>query len=388
MNFHLSFYTSLDEEGKRTNKGEIYEQTKNAVAKRLTDSKGKLNTSVFREVMSKYAFTAEETFFNLNPDFSDPEKLLGYFLGMGIQANNLHINQVNPYRILCARLLGIDYGVNYFDLCRDSVIAGHLFVNGFEEERPVFCTADVFLDGNFYAIEAKIKSPIYQKEITDFFGAEQGELVLESHEDLLREYSPKFMKLHYGTKQEYQNAVRNNGIGTPYKEDRTLEMTRMTLSAGLFAQTDSKYGSTWDIEQEIYSILIETRVLKVRSMVIGMSAVCECRMGGRTNSSLPDGSLAFGQYASTFDGASLYGRASNKLRYNDLDKETAIRRFYFDPKSARAGAHNLLKFGVTITNKELGDDGSERKTGTIKINWEGTGIKNYKEPPKVDEEFF
>ena len=64
-------------------------------------------------------FTAEETFFNLNPDFSDPEKLLGYFLGMGIQANNLHINQVNP-QDSCARLLGIDYGVNYFDLCRDS----------------------------------------------------------------------------------------------------------------------------------------------------------------------------------------------------------------------------------------------------------------------------
>jgi len=388
MNFHLSFYTSLDEEGKRTNKGEIYEQTKNAVAKRLTDSKGKLNTSVFREVMSKYAFTAEETFFNLNPDFSDPEKLLGYFLGMGIQANNLHINQVNPYRILCARLLGIDYGVNYFDLCRDSVIAGHLFVNGFEAERPVFCTADVFLDGNFYAIEAKIKSPIYQKEITDFFGAEQGELVLESHEDLLREYSPKFMKLHYGTKQEYQNAVRNNGIGTPYKEDRTLEMTRMTLSAGLFAQTNSQYGSTSDIEQEIYSILIETPVLGGtqygnRDVFTYVNEM----MGGRTNSSLPDGSLAFGQYASTFDGASLYGRASNKLRYNDLDKETAIRRFYFDPKSARAGAHNLLKFGVTITNKELGDDGSERKTGIIRINWEGTGIRNYKEPPKVDEEF-
>ena len=388
MNFHLSFYTSLDKEGKRTNKGEIYEQTKNAVAKRLTDSKGKLNTSVFREVMSKYAFTAEETFFNLNPDFSDPEKLLGYFLGMGIQANNLHINQVNPYRILCARLLGIDYGVNYFDLCRDSVIAGHLFVNGFEENRPVFCTADVFLDGNFYAIEAKIKSPLYQKEITDFFGAEQGELVLESHEDLLREYSPKFMKLHYGTKQEYQNAVRNNGIGTPYKEDRTLEMTRMTLSAGLFAQADSLYDFNRSkyLEQEIYSLLIETPVLKntqygnqdVFSYVKEM-------MGEFPNSAFPDGTLAFQKYAATFDGASLYGRASNKLRYNDLDKETSIRRFYFDPKSARAGAHNLLKFGVTITNKELGDDGSERKTGILKMNWENIG--KYKEPPKVDEEF-
>ena len=284
-------------------------------------------------------------------------------------------------------MLGIDYGVNYFDLCRDSVIAGHLFVNGFEAERPIFCTADVFLDGNFYAIEAKIKSSIYQKEITDFFGAEQGELVLESHEDLLREYSPKFMKLHYGTKQEYQNAVRNNGIGTPYKEDRTLEMTRMTLSAGLFAQTNSKYGSTSEIENEINSILIETPVLKDTQYGREVFSYVQEMMGGKTRSSLPDGPLAFQEYASTFDGASLYGRASNKLRYNDLDKETAIRRFYFDPKSARAGAHNLLKFGVTITNKELGDDGSERKTGIIKMNWEGVGMSKYKEPPKVDEEF-
>ena len=100
-------------------------------------------------------------------------------------------------------------------------------------------------------------------------------------------------------------------------------------------------------------------------MVIGMSLLCECNDGGRTNSSLPDGSLAFGQYASTFDGASLYGRASNKLRYNDLDKETAIGDSILTP-TARAGAHNLLKFGVTITNKELGDDGSERKRASSK----------------------
>ena len=78
-------------------------------------------------------------------------------------------------------------------------------MNGFEEER-VFCTADVFLDGNFYA-EAKLK--VQSIKGNQLLRCRAGRTCVESHEDLLQE-SPKFMKLHYGTKQEYQNAVRNN----------------------------------------------------------------------------------------------------------------------------------------------------------------------------------
>ena len=200
----------------RTNNGQVYEQTKVAVEKRLTDSKGKVDSIKFNEIMSKYAFTIEETFFNLNPNFSNPEKLLGYFLGMGISPNNLYVGEISPYRLLCARLLGVDYALNYFDLCRDSAIAGHLFVSSFEEGKPIFCNADVVLGSNIFVTKAKIETDIFQKELSDFFGEEIAPLVLENHQNLLKEYSPKFMKLHHGTKQEYQSAVRNNGVGSPY----------------------------------------------------------------------------------------------------------------------------------------------------------------------------
>ena len=243
MTDHISHYTIVEEDGTRTNNGNIYEQTKDAVAKRLTDSNGKLKSTVFRETMSKYAFTIEETFFNLNPDFSNPEKLFGYFLGMGISSNNLYLGEVSPYRLLCARLLGVDYALNYFDLCRDSAIAGHLFIDSFQDGKPIFCNADVVLSSNYFVTKAKIETEIFQKELTEFFGEEIAPVVLENHEILLKGYSPKFMKLHHGTKQEYQNAVRNNGVGTPYADNRMEELTRITLALGLF---EGNYEGDYD----------------------------------------------------------------------------------------------------------------------------------------------
>lgn len=385
MEEHISYFTSVNDAGIRTNNGIIYEQTKAALGKRLTDAKGKLNKSVFNEVMSKYAYTLEETFFNLNPDFSNPAKLLGYFLGMGITPNNLYINQVSPYRILCARLLGIDYAVNYFDLCKEAVIEGHLFVASFTDDaRPVFCNADVFLEGNFYAIKAKIETDIFRKEIEEFFGSEQSTMVMESHENLLKENSPKFMKLHHGTPQEYEGAVRDNGIGTPYKEDRLQEMTRITMALGLFANSKSEYRAERDYRNILYLLLENTSVLKGTKYFQPAFDMMSAKLKNSKSAPILDGRNAFQKYSNRFDGVSLYGRATNKLRYNELTKSDAIQDFYFDPQSARAGTHRILSNGLTLTNKELGDDGSERKTGVIKLNWRNG---RYKEPPKVDVKF-
>jgi hypothetical protein len=398
INDHVSNYTRVDDNGNRTNSGATYEQTRKWVTERLTDKKtGKVKKAQFMETMSKYAFTIEETFFNLNEDFSNPEKLLGYFLGMGISPNNLYMNEVSPYRLLCARLLGIDYALNYFELCKNSVIAGHLFVDDFEDGKPIFCNADVFLDTNYYVTKAKIETETFQNELTEFFGADIAPQVLESHELLLKDYSPKFMKLHHGTKQEYKDAVRNNGVGTPYednsqsnkkiiKENRMQEVTRITLALGL-TETDGDYQDNNTnmitmIDNEYQKSLNEkywvdvTRTLRAKyeNNLSYLSAM--------------QGESAFSKYAATMD-TSLYGKASAKLKYNDLDKNESIRRFYFDPKSARAGAHNLLRLGLSITNKELADDESPRETGVIRIDWRAydTTKKKTGEPPKLDAKF-
>ena len=412
MTEHLSHYTTIENYSSltsravvRTNNGQVYEQTKVAVEKRLTDSKGKVDSIKFNEIMSKYAFTIEETFFNLNPNFSNPEKLLGYFLGMGISPNNLYVGEISPYRLLCARLLGVDYALNYFDLCRDSAIAGHLFVSSFEEGKPIFCNADVVLGSNIFVTKAKIETDIFQKELSDFFGEEIAPLVLENHQNLLKEYSPKFMKLHHGTKQEYQSAVRNNGVGSPYDNisekgektniaNRMQELTRITLALGLFegdyvgnGMLDIPSGSqsNTNLIDMMHKVYDEGLERKYSSEVLNnLKAKFKREL---TYYSAEGGQSAFSKYSRRMDGISLYGRASDKLRYNNLDKTTAIERFYFDPKSARAGAHNLLTLGLTITNKEIEDDGSARQTEVITIDWENYKKKGQKEPPKLDAKF-
>jgi len=398
INEHVSYYTSvntLDGKNVRVNNGTIYEQTKKRTTERLTDSKG-LNRTLFMETMSKYVYTIEETFFNLNPTFTNPEKLLGYFLGMGIVANNLYLNQINPYRLLCARLLGIDYALNYFDLCKNSAIAGHLFIDSFDEGKPIFCNADVLLDSNFYATQAKIQTELFQNELTEFFGVDFSDKVLQNHEDLLKEFSPKFMKLHHGTKKEYEKTVRNLGVGSPYEDkseldketikgNRMQEITRITLALGLVETNtaDRDVSMLTLILKELNKSLDEKYRDEVRQMLR------QKYDNALSYNTAVSGKGAFNQYSNKMDGSSLYARATDKLRYNELDKTEAIQRFYFEPKSARAGAHNLLTLGISITNKELKDDDSPRKTGIIKINWKAydTTKKQTGEPPKLDAKF-
>ena len=398
MKEHVSYYSSIvkkDGEDVRVNNGTVYEQTRNKYEERLTDSEGVLNNAVFREKMSKYVYTVEETFFNLNENFSNPEKLLGYFLGMGISANNLHLNQINPYRILCARLLGIDYALNYYELCTNSVIAGHLFIDSFNEGIPIFCNADVLLDTNYYATKEKIETQVFQDELQEFFGQDVASQVSENHLKLLEEYSPKFMKLHHGTKIDYTSKVRNNGFSSPYKyegADRMLEVTRITLALGLIESYTSAYGSATSmdkiIEDEYLKYLEPKYAVGLRSKINAKyKDLEEPNSFGSGNISTPRGDQLFQQYANKFDGTSLYGKAGNRLRNNLLDKEEAIKRFYFNPQSARAGAHQILRLGLTISNKELKDDGSPRLSESITINWSDRKKAKQTEPPVLDAKF-
>jgi superfamily II DNA or RNA helicase len=389
MTEHLAFYTTSDEAGNRTNNGQIYEQTKNGVAKRLTDSKGKLDQLAFMEVMSKYAYTIEETFFNLNPDFSNPEKLLGYFLGMGIVPNNLFINEVSPYRMLCARLLGIDYGVNYLELCKQSTARGYLFIKEFVENQPVFCNAEALLDRNVYSALFIVESDEFQASVKDYFGKDVGAEVLQFHLELLKEHSPKFMKFRHGTKQEYQSAVRANGADKPYPEDREQEITRITMANGLFPTSSQTEYIT-----EIALIMREEDNPYLAADKIERKLYND---GYVRYESLYDPMRMMSRYSSQ-SGVQVASRASDKIRYNNITKQNAIDQFFNSPQGTNAGVMYLLDKGITLSNKELGENKDERKTAVIRFDWRGIKarkkvkgetkiVSKYNSPPKAGVDF-
>lgn len=384
MEEHLAYFTIVDEAGNRTNNGQIYDQTKEGVAKRLTDSKGKVDQLAFMEIMSKYSYTIEETFFNLNPDFSNPEKLLGYFLGMGIQANNLYLNEVSPYRILCARLLGIDYAINYLSLCKSSVIAGYLFVSEFNDGKPVFCNAETFLDGNFYTIKYTLETAKFQKEMAEFFGEEKATQVIDQHMDLVRENSPKFMKLRHGTAEEFQSLVRENGTDKPYNEDREQEITRITMTQGLWPTNNSLYlKDVWQGSLKLNKYLDATASRRMADEKFESSW-----------EGVPSAQRAFSKYTREFN-TSLSGRASDKLRYNNITKENSIENFFFEPRGRNFGVLYLLGKGITISNKEFGENSDERQTRVVRFpfsevmkpNGKDFKYDEDKQPPKAGVDY-
>ena len=56
--------------------------------------------------------------------------------------------------------------------------------------------------------------------------------VLEHHQNLIEQYSPKFMRLRHGTQDEYKNLIQLNGFDKPYgtKNQTDYKVTRITLT--------------------------------------------------------------------------------------------------------------------------------------------------------------
>ena len=186
---HLEYYTTF-KDGVRQNNGAVYEATK-AKFKALTEKRAKsgkksdiaLANNMFQEYMSKYVFSVEETFFNLNPDFADPEKLLGYFLGMGVLPNGLYTGKVNPYRILCARLLGIDYALNYRELCKVSTIKGYLYVRDFERREAYLCHRRYHVAGQHLRVARNVGvREVRDARFKDLWGGQHGGPFGKPHE--------------------------------------------------------------------------------------------------------------------------------------------------------------------------------------------------------------
>ena len=349
---HIDEFTKVDEAGVRVNSGQVYEQTKNAAEEYFKDKNGKISQAdafVLAQGLSKYVYTIEETFFNLNPNFSDPEKLLGYFLGQGVKPNLLFKNQISPYRILCARLLGIDYALNYEELCKQSARNGHLFIDRVEKDEPKYLNAEHFLSGNIYVRKIQVTSEKFVDELKDIF-PENWSDVLEHHQNLVEQYSPKFMRLRHGTQDEYKNLIRLNGFDKPYgtkKSDRLQEVTRITLAQGLFpARGEDGSGiPSADIAKEIFK--------NEDSPYIAGTALTRY-INREVDGSIYvlNGRQLFQQYASQ-EGRNAASLASSKLRYNNIGKQDAFDYFFEMPTGQASGYWHILENGLTIANDEL-----------------------------------
>ena len=392
MNEHLAYYTrveDIDDKKVRLNNGDIYAQTKEGVASRLTN-KGKLNQAAFTNIMSKYVFTIEETFFNLNPDFSDPEKLLGYFLGMGIVNNALFLDGLNPYRILCARLLGIDYFQGYSDLCKHSCIAGHLFISNFEDGKPVYVSADTFLQGNVYGVHMSILQDDYKKALDEFF-KDASEEVYENHEQLIRDNSPIFMKFHHGSLNEYEALVSKHGVGLAYKKgvNQQQETTRITLAQGVIPENRTpRLIKPWE---EDVDVVEQPPSPDMRSFLGGLFESNEDVLkqdisrlvdklfeanGSKANSYV--GSFSYGKMKEEFPrlaNKALSSLATEKLSYNDLTKAVALDIFFDEPMVDKIGPYEILTRGISMTNTDLGPVDGDRMVETIKFIYDLSKVK-------------
>lgn len=354
---HLDHYTEFDEEGVRINSGQIYEQTKNAAEEYFKGKNGKVSQSdsfILAQGLSKYAYTVEETFFNLNPNFSSPEKTLGYFLGMGILPNNLYINEISPYRLLCARILGIDYAINYSELCKQSAINGHLFVSHFDGEVPVFVNAEEYLEGNIFVRKIALSQNTFGTEMSNFFGDYTAQ-VIDHHVRLVEKHSPKFMRLRHDTQEAFEKNLRVNGFDKPYGSDRLEEVTRITLANGLFPR-EKKYA-------EVAQVILD------QSGMPGMPSGTEIRQyfyAQEAEGEVADPRSAFQKYR--FDkGENIERFASAKLRNNNLGKSESLQLFYEEPTGKTAGYWAIVTNGVTIGNDELSPK-DDRETREISFN--------------------
>ena len=366
---HLDYYTSIDETGIRKNKPSIYNQTKEGMKRVCTDKNGKFNEAMFSQIMSKYVFTVEETFFNNNPEFSDPEKLLGYFLGTGTVASALDGDADSAYRILCARLLGIDYVKGYSGLCRESAKRGFLFIAEFDdEEQPVYVNAETLFQDNFWKLhinwklseevdeEGNVTYRGFLEDVKDFFGKEDAKLIIAHHQNLILKYAPRMMKFFHGGINEYERTVRAEGVGNAYqgkKKNAMRENTRIILNEGMFADR-AVYLSRQNLQNIVDShIGVEARDTLQR--VVG-ETLDEAQFDFNRAQAL------YSTYAET----PLITFASDKLRNNDMSAQDTINNFYTNSPIASRGPSVLFKSGITITNQDLGNKKVKRKTGIVK----------------------
>jgi len=317
MNEHLSHFTTIREDGVRVGNGEMFRATEAYFMEKYAK-----DLTTYTQQMGNYAYCVEETFFDLNHNFGNPEKLLGYFLGMGVQPNLLYRNEVNPYRLLCARLLGIDYAINYKRLVKESIIRGNLFIQKFEGQQIVPVNPDVLLTDNWYKLFDSYSDEKFKKSAVEIFGEEDGIIVVNHHLDLLQKHKPEVMEFADDSPDDYAQMLPQFGLGNVYT-------------------TESKEGE-------------EARAKNKQKEVTRITLP----------SFMPDVNIDFG---SVIQNAKLLRLTSEKLTYEDFTKRESLERFYRFPVGLVDGVRIILSEGIMMSEADDKVVTGEPKRGLVKF---------------------
>ena len=172
------------------------------------------------------------------------------------------------------------------------------------------------------------------------------EALLESHMKLLNDHMPKRMVFRHEEQEEYDRLVLKHGIGNAYIQNRAEEITRITYNAGLVPNRDSdntiynkeensRYGSSPVVREAFLDLptgfsgknkaqLFEAQAQKMLDTddTINRQTFFFGEFGYRS-SSAANLEAPFVDYANK-TGKQLYGRASELLRFNDLDKRNSL----------------------------------------------------------------
>ena len=122
-------------------------------------------------------------------------------------------------------------------ICVEIVIAGHLFVNDLKKNAPFSAPLMFSLMATFMLLKQKLKVQSIKKKSPTSSVQSRANLCWSRTKICLRIFT-KIHETALWNKAGISECGEKQWYRTPYKEDRTLEMTRMTLSAGLFAQTN------------------------------------------------------------------------------------------------------------------------------------------------------
>lgn len=302
-----------------------------------------------QSAIDRYVWSIEQKYWDLNPSF-DVKRTLHYFLGIGI---SLESALTNPYRILCARLLGIDYYYNYDKVVIDALSDDNseVFIDAFyllnKQDYSNMLNVDnaknlklftdcvrnksEFVNQNLYLLQKSVKDELFKLYLSAI-GIIDVEKVIQNHLSAIQEYLPKEVKFHFEKSDtDYQVLVKKNTLGSPYKQQE---------------QGDYQIEDDVEASEKVSNIDYERR--RIVLPIGNKAAPIDRQFKFADSSFLPD-DFSYGAVGSSLNGMRLIEiLAENHVRPNDVKIM-------------------MLQAGVKIESTELGIEG-DAYTKTVQFN--------------------
>ena len=180
---------------------------------------------------NSYVWNVQERFWDLNPKFT-VERTLQYFIGMGLGKSK---EKDNAYRVLCARILGIDYFQHYESLVLGALKSedSELYLDAsslpFDEngnidedkmkalKLPEMVRSEgEYVRKNLYSLKKQTNHESFTRYIDSIGGLNAQEQV-QRHIICIKKYLPKEAKFFFERNfKEYELSVKNKGLGRAY----------------------------------------------------------------------------------------------------------------------------------------------------------------------------